>query len=142
MENSNLPSKKCIQHWDDICEKSRFSNSIHREKISAFLKLVDKEYKSRRPLKKYAEDLRIESSTLRKACHKVIKHSPKYCIQLRILAEACKLLLESTFDVKEISHTLGFDDDAYFSRFFKKHTGQTPSTVRKTSAYVSSELTD
>jgi AraC family transcriptional activator of pobA len=28
--------------------------------------------------------------------------------------------------VKEIAWQLHFEDDAYFNRFFKKHTGQTP----------------
>ena len=36
----------------------------------------------------------------------------------------------SSLSVKQIAATLGFEDEAYFGRFFKKHTGQRPSDFR------------
>lgn len=40
---------------------------------------------------------------------------------------ACKLLGLGTMKIVEVAHACGFDDEAYFSRFFRKETGMTPS---------------
>jgi len=32
--------------------------------------------------------------------------------------------------MKEISHELGFETDAYFNRFFKKKTGKSPKAFK------------
>jgi len=40
-------------------------------------------------------------------------------------------LLTNNENIKEISCKCGFNDENYFSRFFKKHTGLTPSEFRK-----------
>lgn len=44
-----------------------------------------------------------------------------------------KLLLETTsMTIAEISRAIGFDDQLYFSRLFKKHTGVSPIRYRET----------
>jgi AraC family transcriptional activator of pobA len=39
-------------------------------------------------------------------------------------------MLYSLATAKDIADTLGFHDPAYFSRFFKQHTGQSPDEFR------------
>ena len=51
-------------------------------------------------------------------------------IAAKTLAEAKAMLARSTGALKEITYTLGFRDVAHFSRFFKAHTGSTPSAFR------------
>ena len=46
---------------------------------------------------------------------------------------AKEMLCSTTLSILEISEQLGFSDCAYFSRFFKKRTGITPSKFRKSS---------
>ncbi|MGL4597083.1 MAG: helix-turn-helix domain-containing protein [Bacteroidia bacterium] len=41
------------------------------------------------------------------------------------------MLLYSAATAKEIAYALGFNDPAYFSRFFKNHIGQTPEEFRQ-----------
>ncbi|MFD1406247.1 helix-turn-helix domain-containing protein [Robinsoniella peoriensis] len=54
----------------------------------------------------------------------------KYLLRLRI-DEAKKLLLEhSDLSVKQISTLVGYEDQHYFSRFFKELTGVSPSDYR------------
>ncbi|WP_394926292.1 helix-turn-helix domain-containing protein [uncultured Robinsoniella sp.] len=54
----------------------------------------------------------------------------KYLLRLRI-DEAKKLLLEHTdLSVKQISTLVGYEDQHYFSRFFKELTGLSPSDYR------------
>ncbi len=47
------------------------------------------------------------------------------------IEKAKKLLLKSSLNNKEIARMCGFNDDAYFSRVFKKCTGATPKEYRK-----------
>ncbi len=55
-----------------------------------------------------------------------------YIISLR-LQKAKDLLNNTTLSVKDISTACGFESEYYFSNFFKKHTGTSPSSFRKMS---------
>ncbi len=55
----------------------------------------------------------------------------KYLGQLR-MAEACRLLVETTLRIKEVAALIGFDDALYFSRRFHLEIGQSPRNYRKT----------
>ena len=57
--------------------------------------------------------------------------TPKaYLSQIRLL-EAKKLLITTNQLSREIANAIGFSDELYFIRFFKKHTGLTPKQFRK-----------
>ena len=53
-------------------------------------------------------------------------------IQDKIILEAKKQLQFSDKTIAEVGYDLGFEYPTYFGRFFKKHTGMTPSKFRKT----------
>lgn len=48
----------------------------------------------------------------------------------RLASEAMVLLKHTDWSISEISYTLGFEDAAHFTHFFKKHTSQTPTAYR------------
>ncbi len=50
--------------------------------------------------------------------------------QKKILLESKRQVIFTESTTKEISYDLGFKDPAYFNRFFKLHTGQTPYEFR------------
>ena len=50
----------------------------------------------------------------------------------RILASAKKLLAEESMSIARVSQRLGFEYPQHFVRFFKSHSGDTPSQYRKT----------
>jgi AraC family transcriptional activator of pobA len=52
-------------------------------------------------------------------------------VQDRILLEAERVLLYTNMSVAEAAAYLGFEDSAYFSRFFAKRTGRPPRAVRR-----------
>lgn len=57
----------------------------------------------------------------------------KTCSQLinaQILLETKRLLLATSKQINEIAYKLGYEDPAYFIRFFKKQTGFTPESFR------------
>ena len=49
----------------------------------------------------------------------------------RIIKECTQYLLHSNLSVSEIAYSLGFESIAYFSKFYRKHTGSSPSKIRK-----------
>ncbi len=51
----------------------------------------------------------------------------------RILSAAKKLLSDETLSIAQLSQRLGFEYPQHFVRFFKAHTGATPSEYRRTS---------
>ncbi len=50
----------------------------------------------------------------------------------RLLLEAKRLLFHTNSSIKEIAYQLGFEDAAYFNRFFKRLTDSTPLNYRNT----------
>ena len=62
---------------------------------------------------------------------KVLGKTPKEIINERILLEAKRFLVYSHLTIKEIGQDLGFEDPAYFVRYFKKNTETTPGEFRE-----------
>ena len=48
----------------------------------------------------------------------------------RLLRAAMQLLSDDTLSIAQVSHQLGFEYPQHFVRFFKAHTGKTPSQYR------------
>lgn len=53
-----------------------------------------------------------------------------YLTDLRI-SHAVELLVRTNMEIKEIAASVGYEDQQYFHRIFKKKTGQTPTQYRK-----------
>ena len=54
----------------------------------------------------------------------------EYILRLR-MRSACDLLHTTDMTVKQIASLVGYEDEHYFSRIFKKHIGKTPSQYRE-----------
>ncbi|QNK62727.1 helix-turn-helix transcriptional regulator [Pedobacter sp. PAMC26386] len=80
----------------------------------------------------YANLLSIHVNHLNAAVSEATGRSTTSHINDRILSEAKSLLIHTDWNVAEISRSLGFDYASYFNNFFKKHTGLTPMSLRKT----------
>ncbi len=48
----------------------------------------------------------------------------------RILLEAKRMQLNTIMHIKEIGYQVGFDDNSYFTRYFKRHTNSTPQQYK------------
>lgn len=55
----------------------------------------------------------------------------KRYMQKMLAAKAEKLLRNPSLKIREIAFRLGFSDEYYFSRFFRKETGNSPSAFRQ-----------
>jgi AraC family transcriptional activator of pobA len=100
--------------------------------VKQFKTLIDEHYAQLNEVGQYAELLAVSSGYLNDAVKKATGFTASTHIHQRIALEAKRLLYHSEYSVKEISFMLGFDDPAYFGRFFKKQIGQTPGDFRMT----------
>jgi AraC-like DNA-binding protein len=108
-------------------------NQLHDKRfhiIRKFNLLVEKNFKSEHSVGFYAEKLCKAPKTLSNLFAIFNLKTPSQIIQDRIIVEAKRLLYFTDRSVKEISFELGFEDVAYFSNFFKKNTGVSPSDFR------------
>jgi AraC family transcriptional regulator, transcriptional activator of pobA len=78
----------------------------------------------------YAAQLHLTETRLTRLCEALTGKSAFALIQDRVLMEARRRLLYIVAPVSRIAFELGFEDPAYFCRFFKRHTGMTPSQFR------------
>ena len=100
-------------------------------RLAKFNMLIDEFYKEYKSVAFYAEKLHISANYLNILCQKHLKIPATHLIRQRVYTEAKRLLQNSGLSVKEIAFELGFTDHAYFSNFFKKQAGVTPTTFRK-----------
>jgi AraC-like DNA-binding protein len=57
--------------------------------------------------------------------------SPKSYLNRRLNQEACRVILNMDCSIKEVANKLRFADEYYFSRFFSKMNGVSPSNYRR-----------
>lgn len=96
-----------------------------------FIALVDKHHDTIHTVTQYAERLFISPKSLTRKLKSQGYPPPSQVIKDRILISAKRALRFSGLPIKEVAYNLGFDDPAYFSRFFAKaHEGLTPQGYR------------
>lgn len=96
-----------------------------------FRDLLESNYTQLKSVSDYAKLIFVSEKRLGQATAKVLGKSPKEIINDRILLEAKRLLVHTNLSIKEIGQELGFEDPAYFVRYFKKNTESTPVEFRE-----------
>lgn len=105
--------------------------------LSLFIELLERQFSTadqQRPILRtasdYAKQLAIHVNHLNKTIKELTGKSTTDIIISRLIQEAKIMLRQSSLNISEIAYTLGFEQTAHFSNFFKKHTGATPSAFR------------
>ncbi|MCP5397096.1 MAG: helix-turn-helix domain-containing protein [Sphingomonadaceae bacterium] len=84
----------------------------------------------------YASRLGTTAATLTRACREVLGKPPGELVLDRVLLEAMRNLTFTGSTIGQVAEGLGFSDMAYFSRFFRKRTGLSPSEFRRRRAWI------
>ncbi|MEJ8756722.1 AraC family transcriptional regulator [Pontibacter sp. H259] len=98
----------------------------HSERLFKLSNLIEENYLAHKPISFYAEALHITPKHLNNLCRQYLHTTVADMQNDRLLLESKRLLYFSSLSVKEIAYQLGFTDDSYFVRFFKRLTGTTP----------------
>lgn len=98
--------------------------------FTRFSALVERHFRERWTVNRYAARLGITRDRLGDMCRRVRGVGPKDLIDRRAALEARLLLETSGLAIGEIAGTLGFASSAQFSRYFLRHVGQSPGAYR------------
>lgn len=78
----------------------------------------------------YADKLNLSPVYLNEVVKRVTGWSASNYIRNEVILRAKRLLYHTNLTVKEIASSLGFEDNAYFTRLFTKATGRSPLQFR------------
>lgn len=97
--------------------------SKNMELVKKFYACLEKDFLKKKMVVEYANDLFISPNYLNEIVKRVSGFTASHHIQQRIILEAKRLAIYSSASMKEIAYLLGFEDIAYFSKFFKTFSG-------------------
>ncbi len=79
----------------------------------------------------FSENLNVHSNSLNRAVKEITGQTTSDLISGRIIQEAKALLQNTNWNINEIAFSLGFDEAAYFTNYFKKKLGYSPIQFRQ-----------
>ncbi len=106
-------------------------NNEETKLFKDFSLLVNQNFKTLHSVTDYAGRLGISPKSLTKHFQKIGSQTPSDFIKNRIVLEAKRQLIYTDNSVKQIAYDIGFNDSAYFTRFFKKATQKSPLQFKK-----------
>ena len=119
-----------------IFKKHRHLDSVRltrkEELLINFLKLLSIHFKMERSVQFYAGQLFVTPKHLTKTIKELTNKTVGQFIDEMVIAEAKILLDTSSLSVANVADELNFSDQFFFSKFFKNHTGITPSKYKIT----------
>jgi len=113
---------------------------LQEDRLDIFRKfnlLVEANFRTEHSVNYYAQRLNKSPKTLSNLFALYNQKTPIQMIQERVVIEAKRLLYYTNKSVKQITYELGFEDSAYFSNFFKRHTSVSPVEFRNSKAAAS-----
>lgn len=102
-----------------------------RELVAQFREIIERRYRGHLDVCAYASEIGTSEAALRRACRRVAGQSPTQMVQARMLIEAERQLRYTGMSITQVGYYLGFEDPAYFSRFFSKSKGTSPRDFRR-----------
>ena len=100
------------------------------EQVEKFKALVEEHFKEHWEIQKYAASLGVTAGQLTRLCREALGMTSLQVIHSRLANEAQRDLVYTANSIRQLADRLGFEDEAYFSRFFRKQTGLTPRQFR------------
>jgi AraC family transcriptional activator of pobA len=123
------------RHWQQPGPIQNPTHSLHAQHFRQFQQRV-RQVGTTHSVAQLADDLAITPVHLNRICRQISGKSASQLVQEHVLNEARKYLSYTTHTVSEIAYMLHFDYPTYFARFFKKHTGLSPTEFREQQAHV------
>lgn len=96
----------------------------------AFNELLEANYKQEYSVSYYADKMALTNKTLLRITKKHLHMTPKEAIDARRILEMKRLLRGSNQSIKNIAYDFGFEDPTNMVKYFKKHSGETPSNFK------------
>lgn len=99
--------------------------------VAQYKKMVAQYFVTLRSVKDYAEKMAVSPNHLNKVIKQETGKSAGDFINDMLVMEIKALLRYSQLNISEIAYQLDFTDTSHLAKFFKKHTGTTPTQYRQ-----------
>lgn len=123
-----------LQGVSELCpEQAKLKEtpgSRHFHQYRIFVRMVHEEYAREHQVVYYAKKMNMQPSALCRLVKKESGHTAMEIINRTLIMDAKTQLRTENTQVKDIALSLGFNNAAFFNKFFKKHTGVTPQMFR------------
>jgi AraC family transcriptional regulator, transcriptional activator of pobA len=91
---------------------------------------LERSFRQEKRLDFYAGRLNVTPARLNAACRARMGTTASAMLHDRIVTEAKRCLIYTAWSVAEVGYSLGFEDPAYFNRFFSRRAGISPGGFR------------
>ncbi len=98
--------------------------------VKKFLQLVEENYLKNLSVSEYAEMLAVTPNHLTQIVTQLSGKTSSQIIRAKQILEIKRLLVHTNLGVSEIAGRLNFQDQSYFTKFFKRETGMSPLQFR------------
>ncbi len=120
-----------IYSMADSIIKTLPTNMSREEAVTQrFLDLVSKNYLQWRKVTEYALNLGLTPGYLSAIVKSITKRSAADWIDEYVMLEAKVLLSSTDLTVQQICHRLNFPNQSFFGKYFKRHSGLSPTQYR------------
>ena len=106
--------------------QEKIEQEKYLDAVKKFEALVDTHFKEIKSPAAYASLLHITERHLNRITKACLNKTPTELISDRMLLEAKRMLIHSSYSIAEVAEELGYLDSSYFSRLFKKRTKLSP----------------
>jgi AraC family transcriptional activator of pobA len=116
--------------WRDETPARRAAQPLYTRWVA----LAEAHYRDHWPVTRYAAQLGLSAERLNRMVRNETGANAQALLHTRLVREACRRLVHIAAPVSRIAFELGFEDAAYFSRFFRRHVGVAPGEYRRRAA--------
>jgi AraC-like DNA-binding protein len=101
--------------------------------VKRFFHLVEENHQKNLSLSDYSRMIGVTPNHLTQTVKLLTGKTSSQIIKAKQLLEIKRLLVHTNLSVSEIANQLNFEDQSYFTKFFKRETGITPIQYRSDS---------
>lgn len=112
-------------------QRSSQLNQRNQLLFEQFITLLKCHFRQQHSLQFYAEKLCLTPKYMSQIINEVSGHFASDWITQYLMDEAKTLLLDGRHTTSQVADALGFQNASYFTRFFKRETGLTPSQYQR-----------
>ena len=118
------------EHMNEVTDNNK---PLTRQQTLArqLYRLIINNYRTKHQVKFYSEQMCLTPQYLNKIASNIFGKTLSAIISDLLFSTARSMILASEMSIQEIADELSFPDQASFSKFIKKTTGVSPSTLRK-----------
>jgi AraC family transcriptional regulator, transcriptional activator of pobA len=121
-----------LERWYDAARTERHDADDAAVQLQrSFARLLEDDFAAHHDARHYADALAVPATALSRALVALTGRSTKELVMERVMLEAMRLLRFTDLTVGEVAFRVGFPDQLYFSRAFKRHAGAAPQAWRE-----------